>query len=47
MQNAEVLNEKEVREAIAEKYRVSVDEVMRMKYSYIIVRREKQDNVHN
>ena len=47
MQDANVLSEKEVKEAIAEKYNVPLENVMNLKYSYIIIKKDGEKNVHD
>lgn len=44
MQNAKILNEKEVREAIAEKYNLPVECIGKMRYSYVIMAEPTKDN---
>lgn len=44
MQNAKVLNEKEVKEALAKVYNVPVENIMKLKYSFVIIEKEEDGN---
>lgn len=43
MQDAKVLNQKEVREIIADYYKIPIENVINSKYSYIIIDKEEKD----
>lgn len=43
MQNAVVLNQKEVREILAEYFNLPIENVINSKYSYIIIKKEESN----
>lgn len=50
MQNAKVLNQKEVREILAEYFNLPIENVINSKYSYIIIEKEQKngrENIHD
>lgn len=44
MQNAKVLNQKDIREILADYFNVSLDQVINSKYSYIILEEKEKTN---
>lgn len=44
MQNAKVLNQKDIREILADYFNVSLDQVINSKYSYIILEEKEKNN---
>lgn len=44
MQNAKVLNQKDIKEILADYFNVSAERVINSKYSYIILEEKKEDN---
>lgn len=44
MQNAKVLNQKDVRKILAEYFNVPEERVINSKYSYIIIEKEEKEN---
>ena len=43
MQNTVVLNQKEVREILADYFNIPIENVINSKYSYIIIKKEESD----
>lgn len=44
MQNAKVLNQKDVRKILAKYFNVPEERVINSKYSYVIIEKEESDN---